>query len=133
MVNDAEAHAEEDRKFRELVEVRNRADAMAHSVEKSLKDLGDKVSGEDRAKAESALSDLRAVLKGDDKEAIEKKTETLATAAAGIAQQAYAAQGGGEAAGGGDAASGSSGADKDNIVDAEFEEVKDQDKDRRAS
>jgi len=134
MVADAEAHAEEDRRFRELVEVRNKADAMVHSVEKSLQDLGDKVSGEDRAKAESALSDLRSVLKGDDKDAIEKKVEVLTTAAAAIAQQAYAAQGGAEAgAAGAGAGDNAAGGDPDNVVDAEFEEVKDQDKDRRAS
>ncbi len=102
MVGDAEAHAEDDKKFRELVEVRNRADAMLHSVEKSLKDLGEKVSGADRAKAESAMADLRAVLKSDDGDVIAKKTEALTTAAAGIAQQAYAAgEGQAGAAGGG--------------------------------
>ena len=74
MVGDAEAHAEEDKKFRELVEARNHADALVHAAEKSLKDLGDKVGGEDRAKAESALADLRRALKGDDKAAIEKKS-----------------------------------------------------------
>jgi molecular chaperone DnaK len=135
MVGDAEAHAEEDKKFRELVEVRNRGDAMLHSVEKALKDLGDKVSGEDRAKAESALADLRAVLKSDDGEVIAKKTEALAAAAAGIAQQAYAAnqgqQGAAGAAGGagdGSAAGDAAHGEKDNVVDAEFEEVKDKDK-----
>jgi molecular chaperone DnaK len=137
MVGDAEAHAEEDRKFRELVEVRNRADATLHSVEKALKDLGDKVSGEDRAKAEAASADLRAVLKTDDGEVIAKKTEALTSAAAGIAQQAYAAgQGDGGAAGAGagpgeenGAASGAAaGGGHDNVVDAEFEEVKDKDK-----
>jgi molecular chaperone DnaK len=140
MVGDAEAHADEDRKFRELVEVRNKADAMVHSVEKALKDLGEKVSAEDRAKAESALSDLRSVQKGDDKAAIEKKTEALTAAAAGIAQQAYAASGAG-AAGPGPEAGASAGAaegnaatgNKDNVVDAEFEEVKDKDQGRRAS
>ena len=103
MVEDAEAHAAEDQKFRELVEVRNRGDAMVHSVEKALKDLGEKVSGEDRAKAESALADLRTVLKSDDGEVIAKKTEALSqAAAAGIAQQAYAAgQGAARAPGGG--------------------------------
>jgi molecular chaperone DnaK len=140
MVSDAEAHADEDRKFRELVEVRNRADGMAHSVEKMLKDQGDKVGGEDRAKVESALSDLRSVLKGDDRAAIEKKTEALASASASIAQAAAAAGGesaaGGHAGGGSEGAgatggAGSAGSDKDNVVDAEFEEVKD--KDRRAS
>ena len=82
MVADAEAHAEEDKKFRELVESRNRADQLVHAVEKSLKDLGDKVDGAERAKVESALSDLRSVLKGDDKAAIDKKAEALMQAAA---------------------------------------------------
>ena len=81
MVSDAEAHAEEDKKFRELVESRNRADQLVHAVEKSLKDLGDKVDGGERAKVESALSDLRGVLKGDDKAAIDKKAEALMAAA----------------------------------------------------
>jgi len=140
MVSDAEAHAAEDKKFRELVEVRNRADAMVHAVDKSLKDLGEKVSGADRAKAESAMADLRAVLKSDDGEVIAKKTEALEAAAAGIAQQAYAAS---EGAAGGGAGAGASEASseprsaggKDNVVDAEFEEVKDKDggKDQRAS
>ncbi|HVN98620.1 MAG TPA: molecular chaperone DnaK [Steroidobacteraceae bacterium] len=137
MVGDAEAHAEEDRKFRELVEIRNRGDAMLHSVEKALKDLGDKVSGEDRAKAESAMADLRSVLKGDDGEAIAKKTEALATAAGGIAQQAYAAGQGAAAeagaAGGGSAGEGAAGGGNDHVVDAEFEEVKDKGKGQRAS
>jgi molecular chaperone DnaK len=142
MVSDAEAHAAEDKKFRELVEVRNRADAMVHAVEKSLKDLGEKVSGADRAKAESALADLRAVLKSDDGEVIAKKTEALEAAAASIAQQAYAASqgaagGGGEpaAADAGAAGDGGRAGGKDNVVDAEFEEVKDKDggKDQRAT
>src|SRR5450432_1547907 len=68
MVKDAEAHAAEDRKFRELVETRNRADAMIHSVDKALKDLGDKVSADERAKAEAALNDLKSALGSDDKE-----------------------------------------------------------------
>jgi molecular chaperone DnaK len=133
MVADAEAHAEEDRKFRELVDSRNRADQLVHAVEKSLKDLGDKVEGAERAKVESALSDLRSVLKGDDKAAIDKKAEALMQASANIAQQAAAAQGGAGAGPGGpgDApASGqtSSGKGKDDAVDAEFEEVKDKKK-----
>jgi molecular chaperone DnaK len=143
MVKDAEAHAAEDKKFRELVDTRNRADAMIHAVEKSLKDLGDKVGGEERAKAESALADLRSVLKGDDKDVIEKKTEALAHASAGVAQRAYAenqaaggpagaagAGGGAQPEPGADGAAGQKGQD-DNVVDAEFEEVRD--KGRRAS
>ncbi|MGH8308374.1 MAG: molecular chaperone DnaK, partial [Steroidobacteraceae bacterium] len=75
MVRDAEAHAEEDKRFRELVETRNKADGLTHSVEKTLKDLGDKVDGAERAKIESAVADLRTALKSDDKSIIEKKTE----------------------------------------------------------
>jgi molecular chaperone DnaK len=128
MVTDAEAHAADDKKFRELVETRNKADGLAHSVEKSLKDLGEKVSADDRAKAESAIADLRTALKGDDRDVIEKKSEALAQASAGIAQQAYAAAGGQpgpEGGAGAGAASGGAEGHKDDIVDAEFEEVKD--------
>jgi molecular chaperone DnaK len=127
MVRDAEAHAEEDKKFRELAEARNRADALLHATEKSLKDLGDKVSSEDRAKTESAISDLRGVLKGDDKDVIETKARALAEASAAIAQQAYASQQapGGDAGGAGPSAG--AGGGKDDVLDAEFEEVKDKD------
>ncbi|MCP5328603.1 MAG: molecular chaperone DnaK [Steroidobacteraceae bacterium] len=134
MVRDAEAHAAEDKAFRELVETRNRADAMVHAVEKSLTDLGDKVSGEERAKVESALSDLKSALKGDDKDQIEKKLEALGQASAKVAEQAYAQAGGAEAGASSDGAAGAAGGSRagdDNVVDAEFEEVKD--KDRRAS
>ena len=140
MVKDAEIHAAEDRKFRELVETRNRADAMVHSVERALKDLGEKVSADERAKAEAALNDLKTVLKADDKEAIEKKTEALAQASAAIAQRAHAANqppgdtGAGAAppgADGGTASSGAGSKPEENVVDAEFEEVRD--KGRRAS
>jgi len=133
MVRDAEAHAEEDKKFRELADTRNRADGLMHAAEKSLKDLGDKVSPEDRAAVESAVSDLKAVLRGDDRDSIEKKAEALATASAKVAQQAYASQAG---APGGDAGAGPAGGQaggqpgaKDEVLDAEFEEVnKDQDR-----
>ena len=119
MVNDAEAHADEDAKFRELVDVRTQADAMVHATEKSLEDLGEKVEAEERASIESALSDLKEALKGEDKEKLETKTSALAEASASMAQKAYEqASADGEA---GDA----SGAD-DGVVDAEFEEVKDE-------
>jgi molecular chaperone DnaK len=141
MVRDAEAHAEEDKKFRELVDVRNKADGMIHAVEKTLKDLGDKVDPAERGRVESAISDLRTALKGDDKGALEKKTDALAQASAAIAQRAYAAEQGAGAAGAGGpgagAGAGASGAGaqgsagRDDVVDAEFEEVKD--KDRKAS
>jgi molecular chaperone DnaK len=147
MVKDAEAHAAEDRQFRELVETRNRADAMIHSVDKALKDLGDKVSPDERAKAEAAMNDLKSALSSDDKEVIEKKTEILGQASAAIAQRAYAANnpaggagadGGSTGAGGeappgaaGAAGAGGQGKADENVVDAEFEEVRD--KGRRAS
>jgi molecular chaperone DnaK len=135
MVRDAEAHADEDRKFRELVEVRNRADGMVHSVEQTLTDLGEKVPTEERLKVESALNDLKGVIKGDDKDKIEKKLEALLQASSGLAQQAYAA-GGAEGAGPG--AAGGAGAQsaeggRDDVLDAEFEEVKDKGDDRKAS
>ncbi len=124
MVRDAEAHAEEDRKFRELADTRNRADGLVHATEKALKDLGDKVSAADRARAESAISDLKGVLKGDDKDVIEKKAAALAEASAAIAQQAYSAQQGapGGATDGG-AQPGGAGSKGDDVLDAEFEEV----------
>ena len=138
MVRDAEAHAAEDKKFRELVEVRNKADGMIHAVERSLKDLGDKVDASERAAVESAISDLRTALKGDDQSVIEKKTEALAQASASIASKAYAAGqadagaagAGGEQAAGAGASQGAAGG-KEDVVDAEFEEVKD--KGRKAS
>jgi molecular chaperone DnaK len=122
------------------VDVRNKADGMIHAVEKTLKDLGEKVDPAERGRVESAISDLRAALKSDDKGAIEKKTDALAQASAAIAQRAYAAEQGSGAAGGaggpgagaGAAGAGAQGsAGRDDVVDAEFEEVKD--KDRKAS
>ncbi|MGH8244263.1 MAG: molecular chaperone DnaK, partial [Steroidobacteraceae bacterium] len=92
MIRDAEAHAAEDKKFRELAETRNRADALLHATEKSLKDLGDKVTGEERASIEAAIADLRGVLKGDDQSAIEHKAEALAKASAPVVQRAYQAE-----------------------------------------
>ena len=138
MVRDAEAHAEEDKRFRELVETRNKADGLIHAVEKSLQGLGDKVEAGERAKVESAVSDLRTALKGDDRNVIEKKSEALAQASAGIAQRAHAAEGGDAGAAGADATAGAgdgsgagAGAGREDVVDAEFEEVKD--KGRKAS
>jgi molecular chaperone DnaK len=138
MVRDAEAHAEDDKRFRALVETRNKADGLIHAVEKSLQSLGDKVDATERAKVESAVSDLRTALKGDDRNVIEKKSETLAQASAAIAQRAQAADAGGAAAGdagaaGAAGAQGSSGGGtgREDVVDAEFEEVKD--KGRKAS
>ncbi len=133
MIQDAEAHASEDKKFHEMVEARNAGDNLIHTTTKSLKDLGDKVSADDKTAIEAAIDDLKDALKGDDKAAIEAKTQTLAELAGKIAQQAYAQQAGD----GANAADGFTQAaqaaaekakDKDkqsDVVDAEFEEVKD--------
>ncbi len=122
MVKDAEAHQEEDRKFRETVEARNRADALVHATEKSLADLGDKVEADERARIESAVSDLKETLKGDDKDRIETKAQALAEASAGLAQRLYSEQAQ-QTPGQGNGAATDGGGGED-VVDAEFEEVK---------
>ena len=128
MVADAETHAAEDEAFRELVEVRNQADALVHSTEKSLEDLGEQVEPTERAKVESAVGDLKDALKGDVKEQIEAKSQALAEAAAPLAQKAYEQAQAAEGAAGAGAAGNDGGAEAaDDIVDAEFEEVKDDD------
>lgn len=131
MVKDAEAHAEDDRRFHELVAVRNQADTMIHATRKSMEQLGDKLEAGEREAIEAAVKDLEEVMKGEDKDAIDAKTTALTGASAKMAERLYAQQPGGAAggAGGPDAgpgeATGESGADKDDVVDAEFEEVKD--------
>jgi molecular chaperone DnaK len=127
MIRDAEAHAAEDKKFRELAEARNRADALLHATEKAVKDLGDKVTGEERAAIEAAASDLRGVLKGDDQSAIEHKAEALAKASTPVVQRAYQAEGAGAGAEAGASAKPGADAAKDDVLDAEFEEIKDKD------
>ncbi len=124
MVSEAVSHAEEDKKFRELVDVRNQADSLIHASEKSLKELGEKVSGEERHAVESAISDLKSALEKDDKGVIENKTAALAEASAAIAQKLYSQQGQPD---GGDPTAGDGGGTEqsDDVVDAEFEEVDD--------
>ncbi len=122
MVQDAEAHAEEDKKVKELVEARNAADGMIHSVEKSLTDLADKVTDEEKAPVDAAIAELKEVLDGDDLEAITSKTEALTTAFGPIAQKAYAdAEGAPDM---GEAGADAGAAQDDDVVDADFEEVK---------
>ena len=125
MVKDAKAHAEDDKKFHELVSVRNQGDNLVHATEKSLKDLGDKVSAEDRTKIESASAELKEVLKTDDKAQIESKIEALSAASQKMAEQAYAQSGAADAQGDAGANKDSSDKKDDNVVDADFEEVKD--------
>jgi molecular chaperone DnaK len=122
MVSDAEAHAEEDRKFHELVDARNRADSLVHATEKALADLGEKVEASERGDIESASAELKEAIKGDDKDVIETKYARLAELHGKIAERVYqqeAGEAGGEESAGPEAA-------QDDVVDAEFEEVKDE-------
>ena len=126
MVSDAEAHAEEDKRALELVTARNQCDAMVHSVKKSLKDHGDQLSADEKTQVEAALKDAEEALKKDDKAEIEAKSAALAQAAHKLAEKMYAQeQAKQQAAGGGEQAEGEAKKDDGNVVDAEFEEVKD--------
>jgi len=131
MVKDAEAHAEDDRRFHELVAARNQADTMIHATRKSMEQLGDKLESGEKASIESAIKELEETMKGEDKDTIDSKLKTLSEASAKMAERLYAQQQGG-------APDGSMGPDmgpktdgdetdgnKDDVVDAEFEEVKD--------
>ena len=126
MVKDAEAHAEEDRKAREMVETRNMAEQMIHATNKSLEDLGDQVEEQEKKDIEAAIAELEEAVKGDDKEAIEEKTKALTEVAGKLAERAYAQANEQQGAAGPEAAAeaGDAPAD-DNVVDAEFEEVDD--------
>ena len=122
MVQDAEANAEEDRKFEELVQVRNQGDAMVHAVRKTLNEAGDKVSDSEKESIEASIKELETALEGSDKEDIEAKTQKLTE----VAQKMYADQADQtQQAGGQEEAQGQK---SDDAVDAEFEEVKDDDK-----
>jgi molecular chaperone DnaK len=130
MIKDAEAHAEEDRKARALAEARNQADAMIHSVRKTMSELGDKLAADEKARIQSAIEELEKAVKGDDREEIVRKTEALVKASHKLAEQLYAAKGGEAAAGGAQAseATAEAASEKENVVDAEFEEVKEKKK-----
>ncbi|KMQ76372.1 molecular chaperone DnaK [Marinobacter subterrani] len=126
MVRDAEANAEEDRKFEELVQVRNQGDAMVHAVRKTLKDAGDKVSASEKESIEASIKELEEALEGSNKEDIEAKTQKLTEVSSELAQKMYADQADqAQQAGGQDDAQAKQ---ADDAVDAEFEEVKDDDK-----
>ena len=126
MVKDAEAHADEDKKARELIDARNQADNMIHATEKSMTELGEQVSESEKTEINDAVNSLREAMKGDDKEQIEEKTKTLTELSGKLAERLYAQKGGeaeGAAPGGADAGTPPPGGD--DVVDAEFEEVKD--------
>jgi molecular chaperone DnaK len=129
MVKDAEAHADEDRKFHELVGARNQADTMIHATRKSMDELGDeKLEAGEKESIESAIKDLEEAMKGDDKDAIEAKTKALAEASGKMAERLYAqkgAEGGTAEAAEAEKQQGAAGKTDEDVVDAEFEEVKD--------
>ncbi len=128
MVQDAEANAEDDKKLVELVQARNHADGLIHSVKKSMTEYGDKLDAAEKTKIEEAIKAAEDAVKGDDKADIEAKTEALATTSQKLGEMMYAqAQAEGQAAGAGAGAAGANEAgkkDEGNVVDAEFEEVK---------
>jgi molecular chaperone DnaK len=122
MVQEAEAHKEDDKKFEELVTTRNQADQMIHGTRKQIEEAGDALPADEKAKIETAITELEAVKSGNDKEAIDAKVQALMAAAQKlmeIAQQQAQAQG---------ADAGEQQPQNDDVVDAEFEEVKDEDK-----
>ena len=134
MVKDAEAHAAEDKKFHELVDARNKADNLIHATRKSLGELGDQVEAGEKERIETAISELEESMKGDDKAAIEAKTNALAEASGKLAERVYQQQSGsgttggggtGGAGGAGGGAGAQGGGADDDVVDAEFEEVND--------
>ena len=127
MVRDAEAHAEEDKKFEEMVQVRNQADGLVHATRKQMEEAGDALSTDDKAPIETAISELETAIKEGDKEAIESKQEALIAASAKLMEvaQQQAQQQSADASG---ADSGAANNAADDVVDAEFEEVKDDDK-----
>jgi molecular chaperone DnaK len=132
MVSDAETHAEEDKKFRELVGARNKADATIHSVEKALKDVGDKISDDQKKTAGDAVAAVKTAMSGDDREEIERKTTELETASTAIMQKMYEQTSAGAGSSSTDTGpaghTGHTQQPKDDVLDAEFEEVKDNDR-----
>ncbi len=132
MVSDAEAHAEEDKKFRELVGARNKADATVHTVEKALADAGDKASDADKKAATDAIAAVKTAMASDDHDDIERKTQALEQASSALMQKMYeqqsAASGAQGPSGPGASASGDRGKKQDDVLDAEFEEVKESDR-----
>jgi molecular chaperone DnaK len=132
MVSDAESHAEEDKKFRELVGARNKADATVHTVEKALADAGDKVSETEKKAATDAIAAVKAAMASDDRDDIEGKTKALEQASSALTQKMYeqqSAAAGAQGPSGSDASgSGEGGKKQEEVLDAEFEEVKDSDR-----
>ncbi len=129
MIKDAEAHSADDKKFEELITVRNTADGLVHATRKTLEEAGDKVTAEEKDKIEAAINALEEAVRSDDKDAIEAKTKDLTEASSDLAQKMYAEQQSQAAQGGPEAGPETEGGKpEDDAVDAEFEEVKEEDK-----
>ena len=126
MIKDAEAHAEEDHKAKEMIEAKNQAESLIHATEKSMTDLAEEMQDDEKSQIEAAIKDLQEVLKGDDKDAIDEKSKALGEVAGKLAERVYAkqAQDAGAAEGVNPEATDANASD-DDVVDAEFEEVKD--------
>jgi len=131
MVKEAEAHAEDDKKRRELVEVRNQAEALVHSTDKMLADFADKVSASDKGAVESAVAELKTAAEGEDVEAIKQKIDAVAQASMKLGEAMYHASQGAAGDGGPSAGAGDGGSDE-KVVDVDFEEVKDDDSKKSA-
>ena len=125
MIKDAEANSADDKKFEEMVTVRNTADGMIHATKKTVEEAGDKATDEEKEAINTAIAELEEALKGDDKESIEAKTTALTEASSALAQKMYA-----DAAAAEGAENAADAGGEDDAVDAEFEEVKDEEKDK---
>jgi molecular chaperone DnaK len=125
MVRDAEANAESDRKFAEVAQARNTAEGLVHATHKTLAEAGDKVTEDEKTQIEAAIKAVEEVVKGEDKEAIDAAVHKLTEASSGLAQKMYAEQQAKAQQQGGDGGGNAGGNSKDDVVDAEFEEVKD--------
>ena len=127
MIKDAEAHAEEDKAFQEKVSAKNNAESMIHTIEKSMSDLGGDVTASEKSAVEDAIKALKEVMDNGSVDDINSKTEALTKAAEPVLQKAYNKMSGDQAAGGSSADSSNSAPKDDNVVDADFQEVKDDD------
>jgi molecular chaperone DnaK len=134
MVKDAESHAAEDKERRELVETRNQGEALVHSTERMLKDFGDKVAATDKSTVEAAVAELKTAIQGEDVAAIKQKVDALAQASMKLGEAMYAASQGAAGGGGGGAGGPSEGSDSGgpDVVDVDFEEVRDDDSKKSA-
>jgi molecular chaperone DnaK len=132
MVKEAETHAEEDKKRRELVEIKNQAEALVHSTEKMLKDFGDKVPAADKGAVESALAELKSAAESEDKDLIKQKVDAVAQASMKLGEAMYQASQGAAGAEGAGPSAGAGGGPDEKVVDVDFEEVKDDDSKKSA-